>query len=196
MRITRSQLRRIIRESARPSLESLFAKGAPYDTVDRTQRAIVDIAKKTPGLEQKIRKILGRGPDDDGGNFFYYLGQHLNLVSRQWSLGAPEWGKWASDLIRQAGIEEEFINYKPYVPPPLDPSSLAPTDEPGRQPGDPVPVDTNTGTDLTVDAMAGDDVVDSRSGDVTDPTFLRQLAGWLQKMDKNPAVQMIMYNLG
>jgi len=193
MRVTRRQLRRIIRESASPSLESLFAKGAPYDTVDRTQRAIVDIAKKTPGLEQKIRKILGPA-QEDGGNFFYYLGQHLNLVSRSWALGSPEWVEYASNLIRQAGIEEEFINYKKEYPAWAAVHATPPADEP-RQPGDPVPIDANTGTDLAVDAMGADDAVDSVSGDVTDPVFLRQLAGWLQQMDKNPAVQMIMFNL-
>jgi hypothetical protein len=43
--------------------------------------------------------------------------------------------------------------------------------------------------------MGPDDAVDSISGDATDPAFLRQLAGWLQQMDKNPAVQMIMFNM-
>ena len=118
MKITKRQLRRIIKEAAGPSLESLFAKGAPYDNSDRTKIVIDDMAKQSPGLEKKIRKILGplSSGDDDKGNFHYYIGKHLNLAARQWSLGSPEWVKYASDLIRQAGIEREFINYAPSVP--------------------------------------------------------------------------------
>jgi hypothetical protein len=200
MKITKRQLRRIIKEAAGPSLESLFAKGAPYDNSDQLTIVIDDMTKQTPGLEKKIRKILGPLPsgDDDKGNFHYYIGKHLNLAARQWSLGAPEWVKYASDLIRQAGIEREFINYAPSVPikweTPLTKQQIRAKAK-GKGGTRRVPIDANTGTELAVDAMGPDDAVDSISGDATDPAFLRQLAGWLQQMDKNPAVQMIMFNM-
>ena len=197
MKITRRQLRRLIREAAAPSLESLFGENAFYSSSMSTAGAIVKIVQNRPDLEGTIRKILGPLPERDAKQartFEKFVRIHLDIVQQPMSHGSPEWVEFASDFIRQAGIEAEFIDQaeRQRRGPKRDAQGFI------IEPDDPktgVPIDANTGTDLAVDAMGADDMVDSISGDATDPAFLRQLAGWLQQMDKNPAVQTIMYNL-
>lgn len=209
MRVTRRQLRQIIRESmmleaAEGPLESLFRGNARYGLTNwergfNFRDDIVDtLAKEIPGLEQKIRKILGpspRPPPPDAGplSFSEYLGTHVRPIAKK----EQEWAEFGLDLIRQAGIEEEILNLN-------QSSEQAQKDRLAKEKAEKeaaklsrpqVPIDANTGTDLSVDAMGADDAIDSVSGDATDPAFLRQLAGWLKKMDKNPSVQMIMFNM-
>ena len=202
MSITRRQLRRLIREATAPSLESLF--GGFYDSSMLVSHAIIKIVKNNPGLEGRIRKALealGPLPERDvkqaKKSFEKFIRIHLDEAQYSKGLkhGSPEWAEFASDFIRQAGIEAEFIDQaeRQRRGPKRDSQGFI------IEPDDPktgVEIATNVGTDLTVDAAASpDDVVDSISGNATDPAFLRQLAGWLQQMDKNPAVQTIMYNL-
>ena len=201
MRITRRQLRRLIREATAPSLESLF--GGFYDSSMMVSHAIIKIVKNNPGLEETIRRALealGPLPERDAKQaktFEKFVRIHLDEAqySKGMGNGSPEWVEFASDFIRQTGIEAEFIDQaeRQRRGPKRDTQGFI------IEPDDPktgVEIATNVGTDLTVDAAAGpDDVVDSISGNATDPAFLRQLAGWLQQMDKNPAVQTIMYNL-
>ena len=148
------------------------------------------------GLDAKTRKILGFPPaTPEGLHLRRHLRRHLNEVAGGWEDGAPEWVEYASNLIRQIGIEEELINdtWRHWSEPGSGGRSGHIKKKKKKKKG--VPIDANRGTGLTVDAMGADDAVDSVSGDATDPVFLRQLAGWLQQMDKNPAVQMIMFNL-
>lgn len=208
MRVTRRQLRQIIRESMKASvpLESLFRGNARYGLTNWLRgfnfRDDIDtLAKEIPGLEQKIRKILGpspKGPVPPGGDhsFSEFFGTHVRAITKNPAM-TQEWAEFGLDLIRQAGIEEEILNLN-------QSSEEAEKDrlakekaekEAAELPRPQVPIDANTGTDLSVDAMGADDAVDSVSGDATDPAFLRQLAGWLKKMDKNPSVQMIMFNM-
>ena len=56
MRVTRRQLRRLIREATAPSLESLF--GGFYDSSMMVSHAIIKIVKNNPGLEETIRRAL------------------------------------------------------------------------------------------------------------------------------------------
>lgn len=226
MRITRRQLRRIIREAASaPSLESLFIGNARYGLTNwknwiNIEDDIVTLAEEIPGLEQKIRKMLGpspEGPVPPGWgprDFDEFFGTHVRVVTKKATppkeydedgmlihasvnVMTQEWAEFGLDLIRQAGIEEEILNLNRSLEE-AEKERLAKEEaekEAAELLGPQVPIDTNTGTDLTVDAMGADDAVDSVSGDATDPVFLRQLAGWLKKMDKNPAVQMIMFNM-
>ena len=199
MRITRRQLRRLIREATAPSLESLF--GGFYDSSMMVSHAIIKIVKNNPGLEATIRKALealGPLPERDAKQaktFEKFVRIHLDIVQQPMRHGSPEWVEFASDFIRQAGIEAEFIDQaeRQRRGPKRDAQGFI------IEPDDPrtgVKIEANVGTALTVDAAASpDDVVDSISGNATDPAFLRQLAGWLQQMDKNPAVQTIMYSL-
>ena len=243
MRVTRRQLRQIIRESMMPPagskpskkasvpLESLFRGNARYGlTNDKAwfnlKKDIDTIAKEIPGLEQKIRKILGPSPEPlppgwSPRDLYEFLGTHMRAVYKKtrykdplpgeeaaehrrttkgwgWRMAmTQEWAEFGLDLIRQAGIEEEILNLNRSL-------EEAEKDRLAKEKAEKeaaellrpqVPVDTNTGTDLSVDAMGADDAVDSVSGDATDPAFLRQLAGWLKKMDKNPAIQTIMFNM-
>ena len=226
MRVTRRQLRKIIREAASaPSLESLFIGNTRYGVSRPTharlnlQKDINTLAEEIPGLEQKIRKILGPSSYDPPPrgwgpwNLYQFLGNHVDDVYKKTKLKpdydedgmlipgtmgmTQEWAEFGLDLIRQAGIEEEILNLNRSLEE-AEKERLAKEEaekEAAELLGPQVPIDTNTGTGLTVDAMGADDAVDSVSGDATDPVFLRQLAGWLKKMDKNPAVQMIMFNM-
>ena len=200
MRVTRRQLRRLIREATAASLESLFGKNGFYDSSMMVSHAIIKIVKNNPGLEETIRRALealGPLPERDAKQaktFEKFVRIHLDIVQQPMRHGSPEWVEFASDFIRQAGIEAEFIDQaeRQRRGPKRDAQGFI------IEPDDPktgVPIDSNTGTDLAVDAMGAVDMVDSISGDATDPAFLRQLAGWLQQMDKNPSVQTIMYNL-
>lgn len=184
-------------------LESLFRGYARYGLTNWERgfnfRDDIDtLVKEIPGLEQKMRKILGpspKGPVPEGGDhsFSEFFGTHVRPVAKK----EQEWAEFGLDLIRQAGIEEEILNLN-------QSSKEAQKDRLAKEKAEKeaaelhrpqVPIDANTGTDLSVDAMGADDAVDSVSGDATDPAFLRQLAGWLKKMDKNPSVQMIMFNM-